>query len=104
SDAQPFLLDAAREKLHLWKVSEAQINEMLESGTVSPYVDIHANTTGVVTSKNVNSGDYISAGSVLYTISNLSRLWAVFDAYESDLPFLKVRSEEHTSELQSREN
>lgn len=90
ADAQPFLLDAAREKLHLWKVSEAQINEILESGTVSPYVDIHANTTGVVTSKNVNSGDYISAGSVLYTISNLSRLWAVFDAYESDLPFLKV--------------
>lgn len=90
TETQPFLLEAAREKLRLWKVSEVQINEILESGTASPYVDIRAQTTGVVTSKNVNPGDYISTGSVLYTISDLSRLWAVFDAYEADLPFLKV--------------
>ena len=89
-DAQPLLLDAAKEKLRLWKVSEDQINKILASNNVSPYVDIHANTSGIVMSKNVNQGDYISQGSVLYTISNLSRLWAVFEAYEADLPFLKV--------------
>ena len=89
-DLQPLLLDAAKEKLRLWKVSEEQINKILESNSVSPYVNIHANTSGVVITKNVNQGDYISQGSVLYTISNLSRLWAIFDAYETDLPFLKV--------------
>lgn len=89
-DLQPLLLDAAKEKLRLWKVSEAQINKILQSGSVSPYVNIHANTSGVVVAKNVNQGDYISQGSVLYTISNLSKLWAIFDAYETDLPFLKV--------------
>src|SRR5690606_10953721 len=89
-DAQPLLLDAAKEKLRLWKVSEDQINKILASNNVSPYVDIHANTSGIGMSKNVNQGDYISQGRVLYTISNLSRLWAVFEAYEADLPFLKV--------------
>jgi len=89
-DLQPLLLDAAKEKLRLWKVSEEQINKILQSNSVSPYVNIHANTGGVVIAKNVNQGDYISQGSVLYTISNLSKLWAVFDAYETDLPFLKV--------------
>lgn len=89
-DLQPLLLDAAKEKLHLWKVSEEQINKILQSGSVSPYVNIHANTSGVVIAKNVNQGDYINQGSVLYTISNLSKLWAIFDAYETDLPFLKV--------------
>lgn len=89
-DMQPLLLEAAKEKLRLWKVSEEQINEILNSNTVSPYVNIHANTSGVVTSKNVNQGDYISQGSILYTISNLSKLWAIFEAYETDLPFLKV--------------
>lgn len=87
---QPLLLDAAKEKLRLWKVSEKQINHILESKSVSPYVDIHANTSGVVLSKNVNQGDYIMQGGVLYTLSNLSKLWAIFDAYEADLPFLKV--------------
>lgn len=89
-DLQPLLLDAAKEKLRLWKVSEGQINKILKSNSVSPYVNIHANTSGIVLSKNVNQGDYINQGSVLYTISNLSRLWAIFDAYETDLPFLKI--------------
>ena len=89
-DLQPLLLDAAKEKLRLWKVSEEQINKILQSNRASPYVNIHANTSGVVITKNVNQGDYISQGSVLYTISNLSKLWAIFDAYETDLPFLKV--------------
>ncbi|MDN3707275.1 efflux RND transporter periplasmic adaptor subunit [Myroides ceti] len=89
-DIQPVLLDAAKEKLRLWKVSENQISEILASNSVSPYVNIYANTSGVVTSKNVNQGDYINQGSVLYTISNLSKLWVIFDAYETDLPFLKV--------------
>ena len=89
-DLQPLLLDAAKEKLRLWKVSEEQINKILQSGSVSPYVNIHANTSGVVIAKNVNQGEYINQGSVLYIISNLSKLWAIFDAYETDLPFLKV--------------
>lgn len=92
-DLQPLLLDAAKEKLRLWKVSDEQINSILQSNSASPYVNIHANTSGVVISKNVNQGDYINPGSVLYTISNLSKLWVVFDVYESDLPFLKVGDE-----------
>lgn len=89
-DLQPFLLDATKEKLRLWKMSEDQINTILSRGEASPYVNIHSNTNGIVVSKDVNQGDYVSQGTVLYNISNLSKLWAVFDAYESDLPFLKV--------------
>ena len=31
----------------------------------------------------------MSQGSVLYEVSDLSSIWVLFDAYESDLPFLK---------------
>jgi Cu(I)/Ag(I) efflux system membrane fusion protein len=89
TDFQPLLLDAAKEKLRLWKMSDAQINKILSTGKVSPYVSITANTSGIVTAKNVNQGDYINQGSVLYSISNMTKLWAVFEAYEADLPFLK---------------
>lgn len=87
---QPALLNAAKEKLRLLKVSEQQINNVLETNTVSPYVNIYANTSGTVLSREVSQGDYITKGSVLFTISNLSKLWVIFDAYENDLPFLKV--------------
>lgn len=88
--AQPFLVDAAREKLRLWKLTDEQISKIEESGNVSALVDIKANTSGIVSSKNVNQGDYVNQGSVLFDIANLSQVWAMFDAYEVDLPFLKV--------------
>jgi Cu(I)/Ag(I) efflux system membrane fusion protein len=41
----------------------------------------------------VSQGDYVNQGSVLFDIANLSRIWVLFDAYEVDLPFLKVGSQ-----------
>jgi len=86
----PGLLQAAREKLRLWKLSDEQINKIETSKEISPQVEIQSNTSGVVISKNVNQGDYVNQGNVLFNIADLSRVWALFDAYEVDLPFLKV--------------
>lgn len=52
-------------------------------------MEITATSGGIVTARRVNNGDYISQGTVLYEVSDLSRVWVQFDAYESDLPFLK---------------
>ncbi|MPM03511.1 Multidrug resistance protein MdtA [bioreactor metagenome] len=89
-ETQPRLVEAAKEKLRLWKLTDEQIYKIETSGNVSPNIDIKANTSGIVISKKVSQGDYITAGSVLFDIANLSRVWAMFDAYEVDLPFLKV--------------
>ena len=89
-DVSPGLLQAIREKLHLWKFSDEQIAEIEKSEKISPTIDIQATSSGVVISKNVSQGDYVSQGSVLFDIANLSKVWALFDAYEVDLPFLKV--------------
>jgi len=84
------LLEAVREKLRLWKLTDEQIARLEKSGEVSPLIDVVATTSGIVISKNVNQGDYVNTGTVLFDVANLSQVWAVFDAYESDLPFLKV--------------
>jgi len=89
-DLQPALLLAVREKLRLWKLTDEQIARIEQSGEVSPLIDVAATTSGIVISKNVNQGDYVNTGTVLFDVANLSQVWAVFDAYESDLPFLKV--------------
>jgi Cu(I)/Ag(I) efflux system membrane fusion protein len=89
-DAQPALLTAAREKLRLWKLTDAQISTVEQSGNVSPLIDIVANTNGIVVSKNVSQGDYAGQGTVLFNLADLSSVWAIFDAYESDLPYLKT--------------
>lgn len=89
-EVQPGLLDAAKEKLRNMKISDEQIESFITSGNVNPLVEIKANTSGIVVAKNVNQGDYINQGNVLLSVANLSQVWALFEAYESDLPFLKV--------------
>jgi len=88
--SQPEIYEAAREKLHQWKLTEGQISDLEHSGQIQSNMDILSNTAGVVIARRVNVGDYVNQGSVLYEVSDLSRVWVLFDAYESDLPFLKT--------------
>ena len=85
---QTVLIDAATEKLRLLNVPQAQIDEVVNSRKASPYVELKANTAGTVVKKQVEQGDYVRQGESLLQIANLSRVWAVFQAYESDLPFV----------------
>jgi len=87
---QPEIFEAAKDKLRQWKLTDTQIDQIIRSGKVKNNFEVLAGSSGIVTSKRVNAGDYVSSGSVLFEIANLSHVWVLFDAYESDLPFLKV--------------
>ncbi len=86
---QPAIYEAAKEKLKQWKLTGPQIESIETSATVQSTVEIVSNTTGVVMQRVVNEGDYVSRGAVLYTIADLSEVWVLFDAYESDLQFIE---------------
>ncbi|MEZ5018856.1 MAG: efflux RND transporter periplasmic adaptor subunit [Bacteroidales bacterium] len=86
---QPAIYEAAKEKLRQWKLTDEQIAAIETSGTVQPTLEIVSNTTGVVMERLVNEGDYVSRGTILYRIADLSKVWVMFDAYESDLQFLR---------------
>lgn len=88
-DMQPRILEAAREKLRQWKLSDNQIAEIENSGNPKAVFDVYATVSGIVISRRVNVGDYISQGSPLFEIADLSSVWAMFDAYESDLPWIR---------------
>ena len=88
--SQPEIYEAAMEKLMQWMLTEKQIAQIENSGKVKTNFEVYSNTSGIVTARRVNTGDHVSEGSVLYDIANLSSVWVLFDAYESDLPFLKV--------------
>lgn len=92
-DKYPAVADAVKEKLRNWKLSEKQIAEIEQSGKIISTFNLYANTTGIVTSRTVNTGDYIGTGDVLFEVAGLSKVWAVFDAYESDLPSVSMNQE-----------
>jgi Cu(I)/Ag(I) efflux system membrane fusion protein len=86
---QPSIYEAAKEKLRQWKLADAQIDAIETSGSVQYTLGIVSNTTGVVMERLVNEGDYVSRGTILYRIADLSKVWVMFDAYETDLQFLR---------------
>jgi Cu(I)/Ag(I) efflux system membrane fusion protein len=85
---QPGVYEAAREKLRQWKLTEEQIDAIERTGAVQETTDVVSNTDGVILSKMVNTGDYVSRGTELFRVADLSEVWALFDAYEDDIPFL----------------
>ena len=89
----PQLYQASKDKLGLWKLSATQIAEIERSGQVKERMDIFADQSGVVLQKNVSVGDYVSMGSVLFTVTNLNSLWLLLDVYETDLPFVALGDE-----------
>ena len=88
--AYPQLYQASKEKLTSWKLTTAQIAEVERTGVVKEKWDILADQSGVVIQKNVSLGDYVGTGSVLFTITDLSKLWLRLDVYETDLPFVSL--------------
>ncbi|WP_257670437.1 efflux RND transporter periplasmic adaptor subunit [Parapedobacter tibetensis] len=89
-DRAPELYAAAKEKLKLWKLSESQIQKIESSQEVVSSFDIYSDVGGVVTERLVAQGDYVNTGSALAQVADLSNVWIVLDAYESDLSELKI--------------
>jgi Cu(I)/Ag(I) efflux system membrane fusion protein len=85
---QPELYEASKEKLRQWKLTDEQISKIENSGVVQNNFEVVSNTSGTVTARRVNTGDHVSQGTVLFDIADLSKVWIMFDAYESDLQFL----------------
>lgn len=92
SGVSPQLYEAAKEKLRLWRISDKQVEQIESSGNVTTTLDVHADASGVVTKRQVALGDYVSTGSIMMEIANLSSVWVVLDAYESDLSWIKTGS------------
>ena len=89
-ETQPALYDASKDKLRQWKLTEKQVAAIETSGKVKTEFEVFASATGIVSARRVNTGDFISPGSVLFDIADLSHVWIMFDAYESDLPYLTM--------------
>jgi Cu(I)/Ag(I) efflux system membrane fusion protein len=92
-ESQPEMFDAAVEKLKRWKIGKSQINQILEKGKALERFPIQADVSGVVTEKRVDLGDYVERGASIFEISDLSKVWIMFDLYEDELEWVKKGAE-----------
>lgn len=89
-DLNPDLIEAARNKLRYWKISETSIQEIEQKGEIQENFTVYADESGIVTKRRVSVGDYVRQGASLFDLMNLSKVWVLFDAYEEDLSNISV--------------
>ncbi len=82
-------IQSAREKLRLLGISAEQIEAVIARGAPDEHVTLNAPIGGVVVEKNALAGMYADEGTQLFTIADLSKVWVVLEAYESDIAWLR---------------
>lgn len=83
------LLDAARERLRLLNVPDAEIRALERSGKAQRTVPLRAPHGGIITELNARQGGYVTPDTRIYTLADLSRIWVNVDIYASQLPWIK---------------
>jgi multidrug efflux pump subunit AcrA (membrane-fusion protein) len=85
------LLAATRQRLHLWDVTDAEIQRLEKDGTVKRALAINSPVNGVVTERTAyHHGTFVDPEKDLFTIADLSRVWVLGEVYEYEFPFIKV--------------
>jgi Cu(I)/Ag(I) efflux system membrane fusion protein len=79
------LVQSAKNKLLLWGMSEAQINELERIRKSSPLTSFYSPASGYVTVLESHEGDYVMEGGAIVRLANLSSLWAEAQVYTSRL-------------------
>ena len=79
------MLASARRRLSYFDVGEEEIRAIGASNTVKKTLTIRSPFTGVVTHKNAVEGGFVKAGTTIYKIADLSRVWVEAHIYEYEL-------------------
>ncbi len=84
------LLEAARRRLRYWDVPQGAIERLEQTGEPQRTLTLRSPVAGAVTVKNVVEGSRITPADIPFEITDLSRVWVLADAYETDLGRAKV--------------
>jgi Cu(I)/Ag(I) efflux system membrane fusion protein len=84
------IVDAARQRLKLWDITDEQIKAIEESGKPIRTLTIFSPVNGYVVEKNAVQGMRIMPGDKLFDLADLSSVWVISDIYENELPLIKV--------------
>jgi Cu(I)/Ag(I) efflux system membrane fusion protein len=83
-------LDAAEKKLLLYGLTKNQISQLTDHNSLPPRVTFLAPSSGIITEIKASEGQYISEGSLLYTIEDIGKLWVEAELYPGETSLVKT--------------
>lgn len=83
-------LSAMADQLRILGIGDAMLAELASRGKISPSVAIAAPKAGVIIERTVNVGQVVQPGDSLFTVADLSSVWAVGGAPEQDARAISI--------------
>lgn len=83
------LLNAARQRLKLWDLSDNEISALEVRGAPREYVPIYSPADGIVVGKHIDDGSAAKKGQTLFRIADLRDVWIEAEVYEADLDLIR---------------
>lgn len=84
------LVSAARDRLRLWDISEAQIEELARTGQPRKTLTLYSPFDGVVLERNAFAGQYITPEMNTFKIADLSTIWVLGQIFEYETRLAKL--------------
>jgi RND family efflux transporter MFP subunit len=84
------LLEATRQRLRLWDISERDIQRLEKTGEARKTLTLYSPASGYVMEKTAVAGMKVTPEMTLFRLADLSRIWVEADIYEFEAPLLKV--------------
>ena len=83
------LAESAKQRLHLWNISEKQIAELEKTRKAEELLTLYSPFNGVVQDIGATQGSRVMNGDHLVDIADLSVMWVWAQIYQDELPMLK---------------
>ena len=92
-------LKAARDAVAVFGKSQSEIDRMVQTRTIDPYLVVPSPITGRVTARSAAPGDFVQPGNVPapYSVADISRIWMNASVTESDMPIVRKGQPIHVS-------
>lgn len=92
-------LKAARDGVAVFGKSQVEIDRMVASRTIDPYLVVPSPITGRVTARTAAPGDFVQPGNLPapYSVADISRIWLNASVIESDMPLVRAGQKIHVT-------
>lgn len=92
-------LNAARDAVAVFGKSQSEIDRVVKTRTIDPYLVVPSPIAGRVTARTAAPGDFVQPGNLPapYSVADISRIWMNASVTESDMPIVRKGQPIHVS-------
>lgn len=84
------LVAAAKKRLELWDITDAQIDEIGHTGNALKNLTLDSPISGFVMERNAFPSQRVTPDTVLYTVADLSTVWVMADVFEYEASSVRL--------------